>query len=76
MKQRIELKALADYTTSIETISSDMSQFKHDYINILSSLHGYIEQGDTLQLKTYFKNTITPLKTNLTNNQPYKKSII
>ncbi|MBC1285762.1 hypothetical protein HB818_08320 [Listeria booriae] len=69
MKQRIELKALADYITSIETISSDMSQFKHDYINILSSLHGYIEQGDTLQLKTYFKNTITPLKTNLTNNQ-------
>lgn len=68
-KKRIQSEQLKRYITSIETISMDMSQFKHDYINILSSLHSYIEQGDTLQLKTYFKNTITPLKTNLTNNQ-------
>lgn len=38
-----------------------MSLFKHDYINILASLHGYIVARDKERLEAYFKTTIRPL---------------
>ncbi|KGL43741.1 hypothetical protein DUK53_14635 [Listeria sp. SHR_NRA_18] len=68
-KQKVQLGKLNEYTREMERISSDMNNFNHDYINILTSLHGYIEKGDTLLLKNYFQETIQPLNQALLNSK-------
>ncbi|EUJ52167.1 hypothetical protein [Listeria rocourtiae] len=45
----------------MEKLYSEMNTFRHDYINILASLKGYIEKGDQALLQAYFENTILPL---------------
>lgn len=50
-----------------------LSSFKHDYMNILLSLSGYIETGDMDGLKKYFEAKIFPAK-NLIDQGNYKLS--
>ncbi|MBC6301104.1 sensor histidine kinase [Listeria booriae] len=61
-KQQLELAQLEEYTTRMESLYASMNMFRHDYINILASLQGYIAQGDKTILENYFKETIAPLK--------------
>lgn len=68
-KQKTEQEQLTKYTLALEKLSNDMSDFNHDYINILASLHGYIEKGDQLLLKNYFQETIQPLNQALINSK-------
>ncbi|EUJ22553.1 accessory gene regulator protein C [Listeria grandensis FSL F6-0971] len=60
-EREVELNHLKDYTSRLEHIYIEMSLFKHDYINILVSLQGYISSGNQQELETYFKKTIVPL---------------
>ncbi|MBC1797550.1 hypothetical protein HCA55_12500 [Listeria booriae] len=61
-KQATELAQLRDYTERLEKLYTNMNTFRHDYINILASLHGYIVQGDRALLDAYFEEAIKPLK--------------
>ncbi|MBC1562972.1 hypothetical protein [Listeria booriae] len=61
-KREMEMAQLRDYTVRLEEMYADMNMFRHDYINILASLHGYIEQGDQELLETYFEEVMKPLK--------------
>ncbi|MBC2163893.1 hypothetical protein [Listeria booriae] len=61
-KREMEMAQLRDYTVRLEEMYVDMNMFRHDYINILASLHGYIEQGDQELLETYFEEVMKPLK--------------
>lgn len=61
MKREQEVAQLRDYTEKLEMLNDEMSVFKHDYINILASLHGYIVARDKERLEAYFKTTIHPL---------------
>lgn len=61
-KQERELAQLRDYTEKLEMLNDEMSLFKHDYINILASIHGYITDGDIDSLDRYFNETIKPLQ--------------
>ncbi|MBC2173325.1 hypothetical protein [Listeria booriae] len=61
-KREMEMAQLLDYTVRLEEMYVDMNMFRHDYINILASLHGYIEQGDQELLETYFEEVMKPLK--------------
>ncbi|MBC1559461.1 hypothetical protein HB911_12200 [Listeria booriae] len=61
-KREMEMAQLRDYTVRLEEMYVNMNMFRHDYINILASLHGYIEQGDPELLETYFEEVIKPLK--------------
>ncbi|KGL43740.1 hypothetical protein DUK53_14640 [Listeria sp. SHR_NRA_18] len=63
-KQEIEQEQLAKYTVALEKLSDEMSDFRHDYINILASLHGYIVASEKELLEEYFKSTIKPLLKN------------
>lgn len=60
-KQR-EFQDLQNYTNSLETMYDGLRSFKHDYINILTSLSGYIENGDMAELQNYFEDKILPTK--------------
>lgn len=62
---------LQDYTQNLEVMYNGMRSFKHDYINILLSLSGYIENGGTEELKDFFHSKILPTK-NLIDQGDYK----
>lgn len=52
-----------------------LRSFKHDYVNILLSLSGYIENGDMDELKDFFENVIFPTK-NLIAQGDYKLNLL
>lgn len=53
---------LQDYTHNLEVMYNGLRSFKHDYVNILLSISGYIENGDMDELKDFFENKIFPTK--------------
>ena len=65
------LQDLQDYTHNLEVMYNGLRSFKHDYVNILLSLSGYIENGHMDELKNYFENKIFPTK-NLIDQGDYK----
>lgn len=55
-----EYSKLKNYTSILENNSADLRTFKHDYINILSTLSEYIDNENIKDLKTYYYNEIMP----------------
>lgn len=55
-----EYSQLKDYTNMIENMYSDLRSFRHDYLNILSTLETYIEKEDMAGLKSYYYNELLP----------------
>lgn len=53
-------KNLQDYTKKIECLYHDTRRFQHGYINLLTSLHVYIEESGYQPLKKYFQDKILP----------------
>lgn len=62
-KRKKDLDNLTEYTKSLEMIYNEMRKFRHDYINILTSMVGYIENNDMEGLKNHFNNNIIPIST-------------
>lgn len=56
-----EFENLKQYTKTMESFYKEMRKFKHDYINILSSMSGYIDTDDMNGLKKYFEENIISL---------------
>ena len=65
------LQDLQDYTHNLEVMYHGLRSFKHDYINILLSISGYIENCNMDELKEYFTEKIFPTK-NLIDQGDYK----
>ncbi len=65
------LQDLQDYTHNLEDMYNSLRSFKHDYVNILLSLSGYIENCGIEELKEFFENKIFPTK-NLIDQGDYK----
>jgi two-component system sensor histidine kinase AgrC len=65
------MQDLQDYTRNLEAMYNSLRSFKHDYVNILLSLSGYIEDGDMDRLKDFFEIRIFPTK-NLITGEDYK----
>lgn len=55
-----EYEALQDYTNKVEQLYLQIRTFKHDYLNILSSMEYYIKHKEYEQLENYFENHILP----------------
>lgn len=53
-----EINNFESYVASLEQINQDMRKFKHDYINILSSLRTFIDDKNYDGLHTYFYDHI------------------
>lgn len=69
-KQRA-LQDLQEYTHHLEIMYNGLRSFKHDYINILLSMSGYIANNDMGELKQFFETKIFPTK-NLIDQGDYK----
>lgn len=65
------MQDLQDYTRNLEDMYNSLRSFKHDYVNILLSLSGYIENGDMDRVKDFFESKIFPTK-NLITEDDYK----
>lgn len=63
-----EFENLKEYTANLEKLYTEMRVFRHDYINILSSILGYIESRDVDGLEEYFNNKIIPLGKGIESN--------
>lgn len=62
-------KQLESYTKDLENINESMRSFKHDYINILTTLKEYIENQQITELSEFFHKKILPLGYGLTQDQ-------
>lgn len=60
-----QYRTIADYESNK---LSELRQFRHDYLNLCSSMEGYIEGGDLQGLKIYFKEELNLMKTEIGKN--------
>jgi len=47
-----------EYTAGLETLTCELRKFRHDYLNILKTLGGYIELGNIEELKKYYNDVV------------------
>lgn len=69
--KKVEFDKLQEYTSNLEGMYNDMRKFRHDYINILSSMTGYIDQKDLTGLEEFFNKKILQLSENI-SKKDYK----
>lgn len=69
-KQKLEVKYMNEYAKQITKQYNDIKKFKHDYVNILSSLDYFIQSNDMEKLALYYKDVIRPTEI-LLNNKPF-----
>jgi two-component system sensor histidine kinase AgrC len=66
--QKELFEELKEYTSTLESLHKEMRVFRHDYINILSSMAGYMEKDDMEGLKEFFSDNIVPINQTMTSN--------
>ena len=64
-----EFKQLKEYTDTIENIIEESKKFRHDYINILATINGYIQDKDLKGLEKYFGDEILQQSLIMKNNK-------
>jgi two-component system sensor histidine kinase AgrC len=57
-KKQLELHQLASYTDNLEIIYNDMRKMRHDYMNVLASMIGYMKDRDLDALIEYYNNHV------------------
>lgn len=65
-KKASYLESLKDYTKNLEMVYNNLRSFRHDYINIMTSLAAYIDEEKYEELGTFFHEHILPMQKNLT----------
>ncbi|MGH4124047.1 MAG: sensor histidine kinase [Clostridium sp.] len=66
--ERTELNQLREYTDLVENMYSETRKFKHDYMNMITSLNSYIENKDMTRLQQYFNLNIINMDKNINWN--------
>ncbi|MFW2491749.1 sensor histidine kinase [Clostridium chromiireducens] len=69
--KKMEFDNLQEYTSNLESMYNDMRKFRHDYINILSSMTGYFENKDLDGLEEFFNKKILNLSESI-SKKDYK----
>lgn len=58
--KELEFAHIIEYTKIVESMSSDMISFRHDYLNVLQTINGFIETKDLAGLSQFYKNELLP----------------
>lgn len=71
--KRLELRTqeqenLTEYMNQLENHYQEIRRYKHDYMNILSTINGYIQEGDLEKLKGYFELRLGSVNRLMFNN--------
>ena len=56
--EQMQYNSLKEYTSQIEAMYKSVRAFKHDYVNILTSISGYLEAKDYDKLEVYFNDSV------------------
>ena len=56
--EQMQYNSLKEYTSQIEALYKSVRAFKHDYVNILTSISGYLEAKDYDKLEVYFNDSV------------------
>lgn len=70
-KAQEELKQyenLKEYTANLEQVYDNLRSFKHDYVNIMTSISSYLDEQKYDELFDFFHANIVPLKKELVQN--------
>lgn len=70
-RQKIEQKYLEAYAFEMRQQYDELRKFKHDYVNILSSLEYFIGLGDLAKLQKYYQEQIQPTQQLLNQREDY-----
>ncbi|MBE6072353.1 MAG: GHKL domain-containing protein [Clostridium butyricum] len=73
--KQIQLDNLKEYTENLEKLYMDMRKFRHDYVNIISTIAGFIEERDMEALEEHFNKNIYPLNNKMNKNN-YKLGLL
>lgn len=73
--KEMQMNNLKEYTDNLESLYMDMRKFRHDYINIISSMAGFIEDKDIEGLEKHFNEHIYPLNKEMNKNN-YKLGLL
>ena len=73
--KQIQFENLKEYNDKLEDLYMDMRKFRHDYINIISSMAGFIEDNDMKSLEAHFNKYIHPLNKEMNKNN-YKLGLL
>jgi len=52
--EKIQMKQLQEYMNQLEENSRYLRSFRHDYVNVIASLRGYIDDNDMEGLRSFF----------------------
>ncbi|MDG0820555.1 GHKL domain-containing protein [Staphylococcus equorum] len=63
-----EIENYYKYTLQIEEINHEMRKFRHDYVNILSTMSDFIRENDMEGLDQYFHEEILPMQDSMQMN--------
>lgn len=63
-----QMVQLQDYTKHIEVLYEEINHFKHDYINILTSLEDGVKSQDIQSIKEIYESVIEPTKQTFQTN--------
>lgn len=61
-QNQLEYSMMIKYANELQTQYKKIRQFRHDYINILTSMEGYLEQNNIEDLKKYYNDNIKTTK--------------
>ncbi|WP_086351133.1 sensor histidine kinase [Candidatus Enterococcus clewellii] len=70
-RKRIETDGLKLYSATLENSLLDLQGFRHDYLNILSSLEHAIYEENMDELKHIYEQIILPTRKQLTENKDF-----
>lgn len=73
--KQMQLDNLKEYTENLENLYTDMRKFRHDYINIISTMAGFIQERDMDALEKHFNDHIYPLNKKINKNN-YKLGLL
>ncbi len=73
--KQMQLDNLKEYTENLESLYMDMRKFRHDYINIISTMAVFIEDRNIDDLEEHFNKHIYPLNKQMNKNN-YKLGLL
>lgn len=66
--QDLQMRQLREYVGALEALQKDMRVFRHDYVNILSGINGFITNSDMDGLSVYFRTKVIPMNSDMEVN--------
>ena len=74
-QERCQYDNLMEYSRQIEEMYTNLRAFKHDYVNVLTSMSGYMEAKDYEGLEEYFHLHILPASDKI-NRDDYRLNLL